>query len=470
MSKKRKIKSIKKTRPIFNSSYTSTVKVLLIITIFAFVSSVGLSIIKDKYQSNIKNSIASAMEPADFDNNNKVDVFDLAKLLAKWNTNDSMTDIKKDGIVNIGDLSLLLSKWGPVDVTPPPPPSANQKPDTNNTGVPIGQNLVDATTDLAKGIEVSSNGNVKITKPGTFTNLRIKGLLNIASDNVTLRYVRVDANPTNLPADPTTNTACVAIFGKYNWNAITTYDRNNILIEDSEIIQAKGGSAFIGNGIHGSGYTLRRVEIAGTVDGAGMFRGPIGHTNPEGDVNAKIENSLIHNLHGWQYDPNGHEDRDAASKQVIKCNPTHSDGLQIHYGKNMTIINSTLMANTGSGDGSNAAIQITQGKNHVSNVKIENNWLDYGGCSLNIYDNYPPDPETNPAFRTLRPIKYLSVKNNKFGKNMYISSNPSLKCAMTIDIDTQRDATNINAISGNVWEDGSTPPPSKANASSAVYK
>jgi hypothetical protein len=47
----------------------------------------------------------------DFDNNNKVNLTDLARLLSKWQTADVTTDINHSGKVDLTDLAILLSHW-----------------------------------------------------------------------------------------------------------------------------------------------------------------------------------------------------------------------------------------------------------------------------------------------------------------------------------------------------------------------
>jgi hypothetical protein len=94
--------------------------VSVILIIFSLTAVFGLSLITgNKDQTNVGNSLASATEPADINNDNKVDVFDLSILLSKWNTNDSLSDLNKDGSVNVFDLSILLSKWGVVSKARP---------------------------------------------------------------------------------------------------------------------------------------------------------------------------------------------------------------------------------------------------------------------------------------------------------------------------------------------------------------
>lgn len=309
----------------------------------------------------------------------------------------------------------------------------SNKPSASNTGVPSGHTLSVPVSNTTAGISVASNGNVTISKAGTFENMLIKGRLSIKADNVTIRYSRIEANPNpyDLPSDPTSAAECTALGSVTNQQAVTSYSRNNVLIEDSEIIAVRP-SSFLGNGIHGSGYTLRRVEIAGTVDGAGMF-GASG-----APANVVVEGSYIHDLYTGAYDY-GHS-----------CGPSHSDGIQVHYGSNFSITNNTIRANSITPQNSNAAIQVNEnGSYATSNVNISNNWLDYGGCSVNVARNVSPG------------ISAVTINNNIFGKNQSITAG-GVKCAMIVDNLTRYLAG--NQYTGNVWEDGSSPPPGISNA------
>lgn len=316
----------------------------------------------------------------------------------------------------------------PTTETPPPQtPNVSAKPSSANTGVPTGHKLVVPVTDAAKGITVAANGNVKITKPGIFENLLIKGRLEIRADNVTIRYSRIEANPVpwDLKPEPTTVAECTA-YGGTAPPAVSIYNNKNLLIEDSEI-EAVRKSTYISNGIHGSGYTLRRVDISGTVDGAGIYN--------TGAANTLIENSYIHDLYNGQFSY-GHG-----------CTPSHADGIQIHYGSNMTIRNNTIKANSTTPYKTNAAIMVNQnGSYNTSGVTIQSNWIDYGTCSINVHDS-------NKATT----IKSLAIIGNKFGKNQ--TTNP--KCTMIVQKVVRNDSS--NNISGNVWEDGSTPVPTVTN-------
>lgn len=301
------------------------------------------------------------------------------------------------------------------------------KPDATNTGVPAGHTLTVPVTDSVKGVTVLANGNVTIYKAGVFENMLIKGRLTINTNDVTIRYSRIEANPSpwDLPAEPTSVAECLTLGSVNGVQAIASYGRSNVLIEDSEI-KAMRPSSFLGNGIHGSGYTLRRVDISGTVDGAGIF-------STTGAANVTIEHSFIHDLYVGAYD---YGQRDTSGN---RCAPSHTDGVQVHYGSDMVIRNNTIRPNSITAQIPNAAIMIGNNLTYpTSNVVIRGNWLDYGACSINAYG-------TN--------VIGLVITTNKFGKNQ--STNP--KCTMTISAATQ--ANSGYSVSGNTWEDGSTPSP-----------
>lgn len=303
------------------------------------------------------------------------------------------------------------------------------KPNAENTGVPIGHTPTLQVTDTDRGITVSANGNVRISKSGVFEDMLITGRLNITADNVTIRYSRIEANPNpyDLPDDPTSVTECNTLGAVTNQQAVASYGRTNVVIEDSEI-EAVRPSTFLGNGIHGSGYTLRRVDISGTVDGAGIF-------STTGAANVVIENSYIHDLYVGAYD------------YGKSCGPSHTDGIQIHYGSAMIIRNNTLRPNSITPQVANAAIMVNQNSSYyTSDVTIEGNWIDYGACSINANDG-----------GKVPTIQSLKILNNRFGKNQ--STSP--KCAMIITAATRADPG--YSVTGNTWEDGSTPAPTVTN-------
>lgn len=306
------------------------------------------------------------------------------------------------------------------------------KPSASNTGVPAGRTPTVPTTNTTKGISVASNGNVTITKGGVFENMLVKGRLIIKASNVTIRYSRVEANPSpwDLAREPLSTTDCRAL-GSQKMVDVVSFGSSytGLVIEDSDLLAARP-SVWIGNAINGSNYTLRRVDVSRSVDGVGIYR--------SGSTNVLVENSYIHDLYYGLYDY-GHS-----------CGPTHSDGIQVHYGSNTTIRNNTILGISNGGVKVNAAIQVNQnGGQLTSNLKIDGNWMDHGGCSVNVWDN------------NLGAIKGLAITNNKYGKGQRLSVSGE-PCAMIVENTTK--SLSGNSYSGNVWADGTTPAPTVRSA------
>lgn len=309
-----------------------------------------------------------------------------------------------------------------------------QKPNADNTGVPAGHTLSVPVTNTVKGISVASNGTVTISKGGTFENMLIKGRLLIKASGVTIRYSRIEANPSqwDLSREPTSAADCRSLGAQKNTQAVNYFPGyTGLTIEDSDIVPART-SVWLGAGINGSNYTLRRVDISRTVDGAGIYS--------TGAANVLIENSYIHDLYYGLYDYDQN------------CGPTHSDGVQVHYGSTATIRSNTIIGKSNGGVKTNAAIQVNQNAGYrTSNLTIDGNWMDYGNCTVNVWDN------------DLGVIQGLKLTNNKYGKGQanVISGEP---CAMMVETTTKESTS--NTYTGNTWENGTTPTPTIRNGGS----
>lgn len=127
-------------------NFSTLVGFFVIIAIFGFAI-----LTHDGNDSNVKNSKASSVEPADINGDGKVDAADLSMVLFNWNTTNSTADLNQDGAVSALDLSLLLSKWGPV-VT------ASQSPRTISPGARLPINY-DLSSLSGTKRYVATNGN-----------------------------------------------------------------------------------------------------------------------------------------------------------------------------------------------------------------------------------------------------------------------------------------------------------------------
>jgi hypothetical protein len=176
------------------------------------------------------------------------------------------------------------------------------------------------------------------------------------------------------------------------------------LIEDTEIALANP-SAFL-DGVSGSNFTVRRANIHGGVDGMKV------------GSNSTVECSFIHDMVSFASDPNQ------------GGGATHNDAIQILSGSTIRIVGNALIA----ARDQNAAIQVTQDFGAVSDLRIESNYADGGGCTFNL---------AHKGGASLA----VTTANNRFGRNSFFDC-PMLKSTQT-----------TLTSSGDVWDDDSTPVP-----------
>ncbi|HEX7664657.1 MAG TPA: hypothetical protein VF407_09105, partial [Polyangiaceae bacterium] len=94
--------------------------------------------------------------------------------------------------------------------------------------------------------------------------------------------------------------------------------------------------------------------------------------------------------------------------------PTHNDAIQILSGTNITIRGNTLVA----AKDQNSAIQVTEDFGTVSDVHVEKNWADGGGCTFNF------------SHKGAASLGNLFTTDNRFGRNSFYSC-PILKSTKT---------------------------------------
>jgi hypothetical protein len=121
-------------------------------------------------------------------------------------------------------------------------------------------------------------------------------------------------------------------------------------------------------------YTLLRVNLHGTVDGAKVI----------GD-NVTIEDSWLHDTVSYPSDP------------YQGGGPTHNDAIQVLSGHNIALRGNTI------GGGTNSGLQVTQGNGSVANLAFTGNWADGGACTVNLAD------------KPLATMSEIDVSDNIFG-------------------------------------------------------
>lgn len=253
------------------------------------------------------------------------------------------------------------------------------QPGPGNTGVPAGVGLR------------SHVGNLVITTPGaSYDSLDIHGFVFVEAPNVTISRSIIRGGV----AKTGTSTGLVVDIDSAG---------TNFVLKDSELVPEHPSVAI--DGIQGSNYTLARVDIHGTVDGAKVFGN-----------NVTIEQSWLHGTVSYAHDP------------YQNNGPTHNDAIQVLGGKNIVVTGNTVQG------GTNSALQITQDHSAVSGFAFTDNWVDGGGCSANIAD------------KPLSSMSGITVTDNTFGHATTYKD-----CAIVVSSGVAM------TDSGNVWADTNQP-------------
>ncbi|PRY12956.1 right-handed parallel beta-helix repeat-containing protein [Kineococcus rhizosphaerae] len=202
-------------------------------------------------------------------------------------------------------------------------------------GIPLGFPGPD-TTGVPLGTVLQESGSLSATRDGQVVeNLDVDGCLSIKADDVVVRNVRIRCS------------------GKER--AITIEGaRTGIVVEDSEIDGGGSTQVAIGWG----GYTLRRVDVHGVNDG------------PRLGSATTVEDCWIHDM--------------------VRKDGFHSDALQSNGGKGIVVRHNTLTPKqTSTGDVLNSAIQLGAENDGgtLSDVTVEDNYLDDGNYSVNVRDD-----------------------------------------------------------------------------------
>jgi len=297
--------------------------------------------------------------------------------LLAWVACSSSGPIIVDGHV-IAD---ALPPDGPVTAGPDAPTVVRAgpgiRPTADNTGVPPGVTLTVV------------DGDVDVTDDNTTIDAEdIHGFLTIRASHVRVTRTIVRGRATG-----------------GNASVIRVASGSDNLIEDSEIAVAFPSAGVDGFG--GGGFVGRRLHIHGGVDGMKV------------GSNSTVEYSYIHDLSSFEHDPNQ------------GGGPTHNDAIQILEGTGIHIVGNALVPSTDQ----NAAIQVTQDFGLVTDLHIEENFADGGGCTFNF------------AHKVLASLDGVFVSDNRFGRHSYFAC-PILKSTQT-----------TLTLSGNVWDDDGTTVP-----------
>jgi hypothetical protein len=267
---------------------------------------------------------------------------------------------------------------------PPPPRASGAKPGPGNTGVPPGTALTVVNGDQT----YSTAGQV-------ISGLDIHGFVQVTAKNVTIRnsIIRGGPNP------------------KCNSSVLWIANGASASVTDTEIAPSNANACL--DGVWATSATLTRMNIHGSVDGVKAYD------------NVTIVDSYIHDLAYFSSDPNQNG------------GPTHNDAVQTYEGNQHIVIRHNTFDLSTSQD-PNATYQLTQdGGKVATDIHIDSNWLDGGGCTLNFSHKGGPTPMTG-----------IYVTNNRFGRHSYYN------CPILISTQTV-----LSQNAGNVWDDTGAPIP-----------
>jgi hypothetical protein len=278
---------------------------------------------------------------------------------------------------------------------PPPPPAedAGAPPPAQDAGTPVrggpGIKPTAANTGVPAGTALTVvNGDMTITQDGTVVDAKdIHGIVTIRASHVKITRSIVRGR---------------AISGV--GAAISVDSGTDVLLEDTEV--AIGTPSPGMDGVRGSNFVARRLDVHGGVDGMKLGNNDV------------VEYSYVHDMTYFASDPSQ------------GGGPTHNDAIQILSGADIRVTGNQLVV----AKSQNAGIQVTQDFGAVTNLLLEGNWADGGGCTFNI------------AHKGQASLQ-VAVQGNRFGRNSFYNC-PILKSTATTLTGT-----------GNVWDDTGTPVP-----------
>jgi hypothetical protein len=179
---------------------------------------------------------------------------------------------------------------------------------------------------------------LKVTTDGTVLDgLEIRGHVRVEAKNVVIKNS--------------------LITGRYLSSPMSLVYANNpaysVTVQACELY-AKEPSPYV-VGVIGQNITLERVNIHDVTDQVVVT----------GD-NVTVRDSWLHDNLYYLEDP------------VQNGTPTHDDNIQVQAGRNLTFTHNTMSGTH------NAAIQVTQDAGVVADLRLENNLIGGGGCSVNL--------------------------------------------------------------------------------------
>lgn len=269
-------------------------------------------------------------------------------------------------------------------------------PDGSNTGL---------LTDPADFLLRTTTITYSTTAPRVITDTRYACVVNVPGTDITFRNCLFEG-----PVAGTTNIVNL----RYSTTA-------RIVFEDCLFVPQTPSD--VTNNVYGRGYTLRRCDLRGAVDGASVVPA-VGGTRTD----VVMEGCWIHDLGGWvtTNQPDGY---------------SHNDGIQWHGGFGLRLLGNRIEGfldpdigdpNPALPGGHSTSAVMINNLVMPGEMDFEKNWFDGGVVGINMLG----DPGAFPAAA----VPPNRIVDNHFGFNYSSGSNNAIRCI---------DSSQVFTLTGN---------------------
>lgn len=260
---------------------------------------------------------------------------------------------------------------------PQPKPRPGGQPGWNNTGRPNSGLPAPQVINPAGGV-------LKIRGSQTLDNKIINGRVEIESGNVVIKnsIIRAGLSAATYQGKPAANGIV-----RLRPAVQATLKIEDTTIEGDSSVNGRDSRTAYVIGLRGHNITANRVHIRKVSDGV----------NVDGS-NFKVTNSFIHEA------VNSPDSR--KSDKIA-----HTDGVQVAAGANIELSNNTINGFKF------AAVMVTPDAGNITNIRIRNNWLDGGSCTVNM-----------SARNKRGSIRGVQVIGNRFGSEQRSTTGNNWHC------------------------------------------
>lgn len=323
------------------------------------------------------------------------------------------------GLINVTVANVAVSNSKSEQAAPAPAPEPSKQPAEEpaapapapqGPGVPAGTSL----QDMDGSEDGTDDGVLSLHSDRTPELMTLKGKRIKARVEVLKGNALIENSLITVPGGaPSTHTAVLRLGHDYAHQAKLVV--KNSTLEWSNNLKADQTNTANVIGLKGANITAQGIEIRNVSDGV----------NIDGD-NFVLKDSLVHKSVS-----------SVDSRQ--RDGQAHNDGVQISGGTNIVLSGNTIKGYRYS------AMMIVTDRTDIRNLKVENNFLDNGSCTINA------------RAKSGRKIDNITIKSNTFGAGQSVTPGGSWGCHK-LDKPTHGMLTQVNnaKVSNNKNKDGAT--------------